>query len=49
MLDLDIVVESGLGLRVYDLVSGERLRNHQEAEAEVLRLQALLENRESSE
>ena len=47
-LGLDLVVETGLKLRVYDPATGQRLRNHQEAEAEVLRLRALLEDRESS-
>ena len=49
VLGLDFVVEPGLRLRVYDPVSGERLRNHEEAEAEVLRLRALLEESESSQ
>ena len=46
VLGLDFVVEPGLRVRVYDPVSGERLRNHEEAEAEVLRLRALLEESE---
>ena len=46
MLGLDFVVQPGLRVRVYDPVSGERLRNHEEAEAEVLRLRALLEESE---
>ena len=49
VLGLDFVVEPGLRLRVYDPVSGERLRNHEEAEAEILRLRALLEESESSQ
>lgn len=49
VLGLDFVVEPGLRLRVYDPVSGERLRNHEEAEAEVLRLRSLLEESESSQ
>ena len=48
-LGLDFVVEPGLRLRIYDPVSGERLRNHEEAEAEVLRLRSLLEERASSQ
>lgn len=49
VLGLDFVVEPGLRLRVYDPVSGERLRNHEEAEVEILRLRALLEESESSQ
>ena len=45
VLGLDFVVEPELRLRVYDPDTGERLRNHQEAEAEILRLRTLLENR----
>ena len=44
VLGLDFVVEPELRLRVYDPNTGERLRNHQEAEAEILRLRTLLEN-----
>ena len=46
VLGLDFVVEPELRLRVYDRDTGERLRNHQEAEAEILRLRTLLENQE---
>ena len=44
VLGLDFVVEPEIRLRVYDPDTGERLRNHQEAEAEILRLRTLLEN-----
>ena len=44
VLGLDLVVEPEFRLRVYDPDTGERLRNHQEAEAEILRLRTLLEN-----
>ena len=46
VLGLDLAVEPGLRLRIYDPATGQRLRNHQEAEAEILRLQALLQTRE---